>query len=510
MNKTNELKAGAILSYVNLAISCIIPFLYTPIMLKILGQEEYGVYALSNSVISYLALLTFGMGSAVVRYVSKQRAEGQIEDVRKTFGLFIVIYSVLAIFVCIGGAVLFCSANSLFGKGLTGEELQKFRALLIIMTASMALSFPLGTFSSIVIVYERYIFSKLVGIAETILGPIFSLMLLYVGAGSLGLASLGILFQVLSGVIMGWYCAKKLDIFPVFSNMPFGILKELGVFCAFIFLSGIVDMLYWATDKVLIGAMIGSSAVAVYNIGGTFTSMLQNMAHAISSVFSPRVNILVATNESPQVISELLIRIGRLQYLVVSLILSGYIVFGQKFILLWAGSEYSDAYYVALLTMVPLAVPLIQNIAFTTIVAQNKHSFRSIIYAIIAVANVVSTYLVLPHYGIIGAAVCTAVAFVLGQGIVMNVYYYIVTKLDILGFWKNIGKMSIVPGGMIAVWFGLINSVFTVSSFAYFFAFVVGYTALFVVFSWLLSMNDYEKQLVSGLVQKVLSLGRSN
>ena len=40
----NELKAGAILSYVNVIISFIIPLFYTPIMLKKLGQAEYGLY----------------------------------------------------------------------------------------------------------------------------------------------------------------------------------------------------------------------------------------------------------------------------------------------------------------------------------------------------------------------------------------------------------------------------------------------------------------------------------
>ena len=87
MKKVNELKAGALLSYVNLAITCIIPLLYTPIMLRILGQAEYGLYSLSNSVISYLSMLNFGMGSAVIRYVAKARAEGDKEDVEKTVGL---------------------------------------------------------------------------------------------------------------------------------------------------------------------------------------------------------------------------------------------------------------------------------------------------------------------------------------------------------------------------------------------------------------------------------------
>jgi O-antigen/teichoic acid export membrane protein len=263
-------------------------------------------------------------------------------------------------------------------------------------------------------------------------------------------------------------------------------------------------MLYWATDKVLIGAMLGSAAVAVYNIGGTFTAMLQNMALSISGVFSPRVNIMVANNESNDALSELLIRIGRLQYLLISLILSGYIVFGQDFIRLWAGPEYSDAYYVALLTMIPLSVPLIQNIAFAILMARNKHQFRSIMYAIVAVINLVSTWLVLPYFGIIGAAVCTAAAFVLGNGIIMNIYYYRVTGLDIPKFWGNILKMSIVPAIMIALGLVLLNTVLPVSSLWVFLGYAAGFTVIFCLLSWLVSMNRYEKDLILSILRKFL------
>ena len=73
--KVNELKIGSIITYINLIISTIIPLLYTPIMLRILGQEEYGLYSLSNSVISYLTLLNFGFGSAIIRFISKFRVD---------------------------------------------------------------------------------------------------------------------------------------------------------------------------------------------------------------------------------------------------------------------------------------------------------------------------------------------------------------------------------------------------------------------------------------------------
>ncbi len=504
MKQYNERKAGSILSYINLAISCIIPLLYTPVMLELLGQEEYGLYTLSNSVVGYLSLLNFGMGSAVIRYVSRYRAENRTEDVRRTLGLFMTIYCVLSLLVCIGGAVLIGLSGRIFGRGLNPEEIRRLRVLMVIMTLSTAVSFPMGVLSTVTVVYERYIFNKLVSMAESILLPVVNLAIMYAGGASVGMACAALLMQILNGVVYGGYNLRRLGIYPVFRNMPLELLREVLVFSAFVFLSSVVDMLYWATDKVLIGATIGSAAVAVYNVGGTFTVMLQNMAHAISSVFSPQVNIMVARKEPMERLSELLIRIGRLQYLVVSLVLSGYLVFGRDFIRMWAGKAYAQAYYVGLMTMLPLAVPLIQNIAFAVILAQNKHRFRSVVYAIIAVINVISTWLILPYYGILGAAACTAAAYILGQGLIMNVYYYKVTGLDIPAFWRNIGRMSIVPGVMIAAGISLIGNMIRLHSLVQLLLGAVVYTIIFAALSWLISMNRYEKDLFVGLVKGII------
>lgn len=504
MRNINQIKVGSLLTYVNLAISCIIPLFYTPIMLDILGQENYGVYALSTSITGYLGLLNLGLGTAMVRYVTKARVHGDEHEVRRMIGLFITVYSVLAVLVLICGAVLTLCADIFFSNGLTADQVTQLRWLMIVMTINTAISFPLGVFGSIVSTYEHYICTKLTVIAETILAPVLSLVVLYLGFGTIGLAALNIPVLIAAALWMGFYAYKKLNLYPVFTKMPFHILKELSVFCAFVVISSIVDMLYWATDKVLIGAVLGAAAVAVYNIGGTFTSILQRMALAISSVFAPRINSLVAKNEPAEVYSELMIRIGRLQYLIVAFILSGYIVFGQHFIHFWAGEEYMDAYYVALLTMIPLCIPLIQNVAFTVITAMNKHRFRAVVYGIIAVLNVISTYIILPYYGIIGAAVCTAVSFVIGQGVIMNVYYHRAIKLDIPGFWYNIVQLSIVPIVMVSLGLYLVHNILPMSSLVWFLVWVAAYSFVYIVAAWLTSMNRYEKELVLSLVKKLI------
>lgn len=500
----NELKAGALLSYVNLGISCIVPMFYTPIMLSILGQGEYGLFSLSNSVITYLSLLNFGMGSAVMRYVTKARAEERKDEVEKVVGTFTIIYFILAILVIAIGLVLTTFSDDFFAKGLTQDEIGKLRILMIIMTFSTAISFPASVYSSVLVSYEKYLFRRILDIAGTLLTPVLNLIVLFVGCGSIGLALVGLFIQIVFAPIYIGYCVKSLKIKPTFSKLDKMLLKDIFSFSAFVFLSMIVDMMYWATDKILIGAMVGSVAVAIYNVGGVFTSILQNMSSAISNVFTPRVTSMVILQSSMEKLTDLLIRIGRLQYLIVSLILSGYIVFGQNFINVWAGKEYSDSYVISLLVMLPLSIPLIQNIAYNTILAQKKHQFRAIIYAIVAVANVIATFLVIPYFGIIGAAACSGIAYFIGNGLVMNIYYYKVTKLNIPKFWKNILRMSIVPLILGVIGYFVANYFVICDSYGMLAIQILIYTALFIGLSWLFTMNDYEKDIFKGMLTKIM------
>lgn len=81
LTKNNQLKVGAILSYISMGLGYVISIIYTPIMLRLLGQSEYGLYNLVNSVVSYLGLLNFGFGSAYVRYYSRYKVKDDEENI---------------------------------------------------------------------------------------------------------------------------------------------------------------------------------------------------------------------------------------------------------------------------------------------------------------------------------------------------------------------------------------------------------------------------------------------
>ncbi len=490
----NQLKSGVILSYINLAIGTIIPFIYTPVMLRILGQSEYGLYSLSSSVIGYLSLLSFGLGSTIIRYLSKYRAEKNKDMEQRIIGLFIILYSILAVVVLFCGVYIYSHTDMFFGRSLNAVELSKMKILVLIMTFNTAISFPISVFSSITIAHEKYIFRKLVDMLSTVAVPVFNIIVLYMGFGSVGMACVSTLLQFMMLPLNVIYCFKVLKTKPVFQNIPFYLIKEICAFSFYVFLGTIVDMLFWATDKVLLGSMVGTVAVAIYNVGGTFNSMMTNLSTSISGVLVPKVTAMVVTGNSKDNWTELFIRVGRLQYYIIALVITGFIVFGRQFVSFIAGNGYEESYIVALITMIPLVVPLIQNVGLNILVAQNKHKFRSIVYLIIALVNVVTTYLCIPHLGIIGAALCSGISYIIGQGLIMNIYYYKVTGIDILKFWKNIIKISIIP--FIQMIIGLfISKIVNFYKPTYFIFGVLIYSILYCLLSYFISMNDYEKDI---------------
>lgn len=497
----DQLKTGAVLSYLNLLIGNIIPFVYTPVMLRLLGQAEYGIYGIAQSIMGYIQLLNFGIGGSIVRYLSKYRAEDDIDGERRIFGLFIKIYTVIGILILIVGT-LFSFHLDFYGRSLTAEELLLLRRLVLLMTINSAFFLPFNVYNSVIIAHEKFIFHKLVAMIAGILAPLLNLSLLFFGLGSVGLVVSSTILNFVSYIIQIFYVHKKLHISPSFKKTESGILKEILGFSVFIFIANIVDILYWSTDKLIIGWAMGAAATAVYNIGATFNGYVTSLSTAISGLLMPRITSMAFKDTPKEEFTELFIKVGRLQFVVISFIVSAFVAFGRQFIAIWAGDGYEQAYYVALLTMIPVTVPLIQNTGLNILYALNKHSFRSVVYACVALLNVVFTFVLVETYGIIGAALATCIAYVVGNIIIINWYYHKKIGLNIPLFWKNILHMCPVMVIMGFGWWLLLDSI-SVTSWFRFFSLAIIYSVMYFVLAYKFMMNKYEKTLFFAPILKI-------
>lgn len=492
-----------------MALSVIIGLFYTPVMIKMLGQSEYGLYNTVCSTISTLSVLSLGFNSSYVRYYAQYNKEKDKDSINRLNGLFILIFTVIGLIALLCGLYLTFNLNSVFDSGLSESEYETAKTLMFILTFNLAFSFPMSVFSSIISAHEKFVFLKILGLINTLVSPMVTLPLLFFGFRSVSLAVVAVCLNIFFSFIHFLYVVFVLNEKFVFHGFEKGLIKSLFTYTSFIAINMIIDQINWNVDKLLLARYKGTEAVSVYTVAYTFYNYYMSFSVAVSSVFTPRIHSIYNRFNNDislmnKKLTELFIKVGRIQFILLSLLATGIVFFGKPFLLFWVGEGFEDSYRVALLLILPASVPLIQNLGIEIQRAENKHKFRSVVYLIMAILNFVLSVFLCQKYGAVGAAFGTALSLVFANGFIINIYYYKKCGIDIPLFWKNILRQS--TGLIVPVLFGTIcNKYIEFNSLPLLICGVVSYTFIYCISMWFLGMNKYEKQLVIVPLKKILN-----
>lgn len=430
----NNRTLGSIISLINMLISIVIGIFFAPLQIKYLGSEEYGIYTLAISIISYMSIFDLGLGNALIRFSSRIRAKG--EDESGLIGTFLIFYSVISFIVAIVGFLCLINIDYFF-TSLTSGENSILKTIFLLMLINTTISFPASVFSSVIRSHEKFIFSNLLTTLQNIMNYTIMIVLLLIGYKSVAMTLVSLISNIIITTINVLYCLFKLKIKIRIKKFDTHFYREIIVYSLFIFINILVDQLYSSTDKIILGKYCGSIAVAVYGVGVTFSSYFTLFSTSISSVFLPHISKISVEKDGYKKLSNLFNNVGRKQLIILCFICIGFMVFGKEFIQQWVGYDYRDAYYIALIIMVPSLIPLSQNLGISILQAYNKHKVRSMMYLFIAILNVIISIPLAKRYGGIGAAIGTAVGTILGQILFMNIYYKNAMKININDYWKT-------------------------------------------------------------------------
>lgn len=500
----NQLKMGAILSYINILAGLIVGLGYTPVMIRLLGQSEFGLYSLIGSLVAYLSVLDMGLGNTIVRYVSRNRAVGDKRSESELNGLFLAIYSVIGLITLIVGSILYFNVDNMFRATLSADQIERAKIMMILLIFNIAISFPLSVFASLMQAYERFIFLRIFNIISVLLKPIIALPFLFMGYGAVTLVVTATIVNIACLLTNVYYCFKYLDIHFSRGHFEKAFLYEISGYAFFIFLNAIMDKIYWGTGQFILGMVSGTIQVAIYAIAMQFMNMYMQFSSAISGVLLPKVTMMVANGATKIELTNLMIKIGRLQYIVIGYILEMFFLVGKEFIYLWAGEDYLSAYIIILIIMVAAFTSLIQNAGIAILQAMNLNRYRMTVYTIVAVINIFTSVILAKIYGGLGCAISTSIAIFISTALIMNRYYHKRIGIDIPLFWKNIIHM--MPSAFILI---ILVEIFQMNisleySWLYFAIKVVIYTLIYMILMYFIGMNGYEKNLCRSAICKVL------
>ncbi len=506
--KLNQLKIGSLLSYFNMFLNIAISLLYTPFMLNILGQSEYGLYSTVSATISMLGVLNLGFTGSYVRYFMKYKVNNDEDSLAKLNGLFMLIFSGIGAIALVCGLFLSNNLGMVFDTGLTASEYETAKKLMIILSFNMAVSFPMSVFQNIITAHEKYLFFKLFGIIKTLSGPMITIPLLLSGFGSVALVTSTVVLALVTDIVYLVYAKKFLHARFSFRKIPNELFKSVFTFSFLIAVHLIVDQVNSNVDKVILGRFLGTEAVAVYAVGFSLHHYYMLFSTAVSHVFTPRVHKIINETKNQLILqkerlTDLFVRVGRIQSLIVFLIASGLVFFGKQFIYLWVGKEYDLSYYVTIMLVLSSTIDVIQNIGIEVQRGLNRHGFRSLVYLVMALINIGLTVVLCQKYGVVGATVGTAIAYLFVNGLVINIYYHKKCSLDIFVFWKSILRLSL--GLIIPCAAGvMINIFWEMSTYLTLAIGILIYTFTYCISMWFIGMNGYERNLVLVPARKII------
>ena len=490
----NQIKLGAILSYSTIVLTNILGIVLTPFTIRMLGDAEYGLYLLMGSIIGYMTVLDFGLTNTIVRYVAKYRAENDREGEERFLGTAMLIYMAIAFLIVVIGALIYVNLNLIFSRSLTAEELTKARIMFLILIFNLAIDLPGGAYGAICNAYEHFVIPRAVNVGRYIVRSAMLVGILWLGGRAISIVVLDTLMNISAIIINANHVAKHIKVKISFQKVDRSLIRKIFSYSIWVFVFAIVGQFQWRTGQVVLGILSGTKVVAIYGVGVMLGTYYGSFSTAISSMFLPRATQMIAAASTPEQLTNMMVKIGRLSVIVLFFILGAFILFGRDFIALWVGEGYHDAWFVALLLMIGYTTPLVQSFANSILEARALLSFKALLYlGVIALGTVLGAMLV-KDYGVAGMVVGSVSAWCASQ-IVMNVYYSKVLKLNVFRFFKELYNRILLS-------FLLVMIVCSFAGFhgrlgwAYLIVNLSIYSAVYAVVMFRFGMNSFEKDLV--------------
>lgn len=498
-------KKGVIVSAAYIVGQIAVNLVYVPLLLTTIGQDEYGLYQLVGSIVSYIAALNGVLAAGVGRFYSKYKAEEDAGGMDATIATANVVYNIVGL-IAIAVSILFIPmVRTAYSSSLDQAQLAEMGGMLVILALNTVVSLKNTITTAVLQANEEFLFWKGSRLAFLMIQPVFVLGAVALLPNALMVTIVIFVNNIICSLAQRSYCMVRMGLSYRGGKFEKRLAKSISMFSLSVLLVTIADQIFWTADKMLVAYFYGTGVTAIYSIGAQIYSSYMYTGQIVPGVFFQKVSELYHQKKDLEAISALFARVGRLTSILCLAVLLGFMCLGSDFIRIWAGDGYEEAYAVAIIVMVPFTIDLVQNLGITILQVMDKYLFRGVMYLFLSLVNIVMTLVLLKEYGIAGAATATGISMFIGNGIVMNIYYSKVVGLNIRLFWKQVAGLSmplLIYGAVVIVFKRVFE--LSVSSWFELIAYGCVFLAGFCMVLYRYSLNSDERNLIFGKVQNAV------
>ena len=399
---------GTATKYVLLAVNVGLGVVLMPFTVRHLGASEYGLWMLVASLTYYFQLLDLGYGSGLVRHVADADARGDVDGVNRILSTFVVVYTGLGVAAGLGILALILWGVPRFPH-LSPSDIRRGQMLLALMGLRTAIGFPMTVFGAATTARQRFALNNIVAIVVALANGALTYIVLATGHGLLTLVAATTALGLLSYAGYAWTARRA---FPALrirpSSFSRALVRDVTTFSMYLFIIDLAIQIGFNLDNVVVGAALGTSAVAVYSVTLRIADYQRQLCNQFNGFLFPIVVRLRAAG-STEALQTMLIEGTRIALILVAGATIGVIGFGRPLILRWMGPAFEAGvvplYVLALTGVVLVGQGPLGNILLGT----GRHRLVAFVSLGEAVANVALSVILVRRFGMLGVALGTAV-----------------------------------------------------------------------------------------------------
>ncbi len=485
---------GILLSYGYIFFNMICGLFLSSFLLRQLGDTEYGLYQTISAFATYLVMLEFGTGTVMTRNIAVCRNSEHKDRLKNNISTVWYMTVFLSIVILAVSVVFYFNIGNIYSKTMTAEQIAYGKNIFIVITAFLIFSFYTQAANGILMGFEDYTFAQtfrlIKVLSRTALLVALVLFKPYAILIAVVDASIGLVILIITLI----YCIKNYGVRFRLRDFDKKILMESMPLCLALVIQSFVNQANNSVDKFLIGIMMSMESVTVYSVAQYIYQVFSSVTTTPISMYLPKIAKDITNGYEGKQLTDSLVQPCRLVVLLGGMIIGGFFAIGKQFVELVYGADKTEAWLFALIIMIPMFINMSNGILINVLDVLKKRLMRSCVLFFTTVLNILLSVLLMKSYGMIGAVIATAVSTLLGQVLIMNIYYAKKINIKVIYLFGRIysGIFPIIIVSSVISYFvaRLINAA-TVSMLTGGLLFV----ALTLTGCLLFGFNDYEKNL---------------
>ena len=450
MTGHGSLVRNVLSNWIGVPVTVAYGLIITPIIVRALDTELYGVWSFLNGLLMYSDLLYIGLGSALIKYVAQYRANGDQVAMNRLISVVAGIYSVLGIVCFAVMLVMSTVVPHAFAVPLSAAAAHAASVTCVLLGVQLFLVFVGSAFAGLLSGHDRYDLVNVVGISTVAIR--FVAIPVILASGHNPLFRLAIVtssvtaFQTLMLCAIGYRLVPGLSVRIVrWRRDELRMLYGFGLPSFFILLAA---RLVSFSDTTIVGLMLGASSVAIYALPLQLMEYARTAVGGFTGVLLPRLTLMTTRGDMASVRDAYLSAV-RFACFLTAWLGATLMTVGPSFLNRWVGDAFGGPAQPVLifLAFAAFGQALSTHAPFGFYQAMHLVSFPAKVLMLEALLNLGLSIWLAPRMGITGVALATALPALLISAVILPRYLCQQLGLPI----RTYLVASVLPGALMFI-----------------------------------------------------------